>query len=117
MRKQTRHCAPGVLVIFHEQYAEWFRCLAAEAMVNADRCRSRWLSVQRNLECRTETSAKAFPFNSAMVEIDETFAKSRVRDQVRQTADSRKDQPAQMAETTKPTAAGSIPIPVSSISK
>ena len=73
MSKQTRQCTPGIVVIFHEQYTQRFGCLAAEAMVNADRCSSLWLSVQRNLERRTETSATAFRFNSAVVEIDETF--------------------------------------------
>ena len=42
-------------------------------MVQADRCGSLWQSVQRNLERRTETSATALRFNSAVVEIDETF--------------------------------------------
>ena len=30
MGKQTRQCAPGILVIFHEQYTQRFGCLAAE---------------------------------------------------------------------------------------
>src|SRR6476620_4400027 len=42
-------------------------------MVHADRCGSLWLSIQHNLERRAETSTTAIRFNSAMVEIDETF--------------------------------------------
>src|SRR5947207_6683820 len=42
-------------------------------MVQANRCRTLWQSVERNLECRAETSASALGFNSAMVKIDETF--------------------------------------------
>src|SRR5438874_1707085 len=42
-------------------------------MIQANRCRTLWQSVQRNLECRAETSAKALGFNSAMVKIDEAF--------------------------------------------
>ena len=60
-------------MIFHKQYTQRFGCLAADAMVQADRCGSLWQSVQRNLERRAETSATALRFNSAMVKIDETF--------------------------------------------
>src|SRR5207248_5328432 len=42
-------------------------------MVQANRCGPLWQSVQRNLERRAETSATAIRFNSAVVEIDETF--------------------------------------------
>src|SRR4029077_13574970 len=42
-------------------------------MVQTDRGGSVWQSVQPNLERRTETSATALCFNSAIVEIDETF--------------------------------------------
>src|SRR5437764_13143133 len=42
-------------------------------MVQANRCRTLWQSVERNLECRAETSASALGFNSAMVKTDETF--------------------------------------------
>ena len=74
-------------------------------MVQADRCGSLWHSVQRNLERRAETAATALRFNSAMVKIDETFGNRESETKSAELSASQKDQPAQMAETTKPTAA------------
>ena len=42
-------------------------------MIRPNRFRSPWNSVQHNLKGRAETSATALPFNSTVVEIDETF--------------------------------------------
>src|SRR5215208_5261607 len=42
-------------------------------MVKANRFRSLWHRIQHNLERRAETSATALRFNSAVMEIDETF--------------------------------------------